>query len=220
LSACEQELKYFWGIGKPTSYPFYTYRWWRSHEWANSAELYQAVYDDWDRVTQLYFTVVDCINVLSMILIIKESSVPRGVQGFNDYQRPRRTLQSTRSVPASVPFVPMVEVYPLPREPYFVTATPLPPADAPPPAETIAWDSGPPAETWDDTSDDWAAQMKEAVRVALAKLEFVRRWVGKIRKQMPWYKSIPIERIPPAQDPAQNPFGDVSPPNLPWQNGN
>jgi hypothetical protein len=219
LFHCHQWLRYYWGFGKPTSYPFYLYRWWRSHEWNNSQELYQAVFDDWDNITAIYFKVCDCINVLSQILLITEPVPTRGAAGAFVYPKPSRQKKANTSYPSAVPFEAMLEVLPFAREPWLQTPPPAPPPEALPASEAIAWDNGATEVPWDDGNEsEWYA-MQEAVRVALAKLEFVRRWVGKIRRQMPWYRSVPIEKIPPAQDESLNPFVDEPKPldpELPW----
>jgi hypothetical protein len=209
LFNCHQWLKYYWGFGKPANPSGYIYFWWRSQQWPNSTLLYQAVYDDWDNITALYFKILDCINVLSEIMLINEVAPARGVAGPWVYTKPSRTKKTTKSYPSAVPFEPMIEVLPFPREPFLTTPPPPATEEAVPVAEDIPWDSGPPGESWDDEdSDDWAAQMREGVRVALAKLEFVRRWIGKIRKQMIWYRAMPIEKLAPQNDESQNPFDD------------
>jgi hypothetical protein len=216
LYNCQQWLKYYfgllnrWGIS-----PFY-YGAWRQQQWPNPKVLWQTVYDDWDNVTALFFRIVDCVNVLQMILLINEVKPPRGTRGALSGANFRQSKQANSTYPGAVPFVPMLEIYPIPREPFLFTPDPAPPVVENPPVEDIAWDGGAPDVAWDEGNEsEWYA-MQEAVRVALAKLEFVRRWVGRIRRQMPWYRSVPIEKIPPSQDEIINPIDDPTKEKLPW----
>ncbi len=176
------------------------------------------IYNDWDFVTGLYFKIADCINVLNSILVIDEPKDPEkstqilGKWIFYDEPAP------IQSVPLSVPVTPFYEVYPVGRDPYFSTL----PTENPPeadealaPVEDIPWDSGP---SFDESDDEtYQNSMRESVKNALAQLEFVRRWIGKIRRRVPWYRLIQIEQLAPQQDEAQNPFtGEpIEPPRWP-----
>jgi hypothetical protein len=173
-----------------------------------TAERALDMYNEWDNITAIYFKIVDSINVLSLILLVEEASTPRGKMG--PVQRPNLyySKSANYSYPASVPYVPMIEIYPIDKDPFLTTAQPQPPLDEPE-VEDIPWDSGPEDIPWDEGGEAWAAAMRERVRVALAKLEFVRRWIGKIRKTMIWYRAMPIEKFAPKNDQSQNPFKDA-----------
>jgi hypothetical protein len=216
LFQCQQQLSYLFGdrISQPGGPSFYGR--WRSIPRAVNAELYQIVYDDWDNVTATFFKICDCINVLSQILLVEEAAPNRTEFGVGDPLKiPTTALQPT-SYPAAVRFEAMLEVIPFEREPYLKTPPPAPPPENVPAAEDIAWDSGPASEQWDDNSEDWGQQMKVAVDTALGKLEFVRRWIGKIRRNMPWYRAYPIEKLAPKRDIAINPISEDQVPDRPF----
>jgi hypothetical protein len=200
LYNCHQWLAYFFSDGG--------YYRWRRQVWPDDATRTALIYADWDNVTEIFFKVVDCYNVLNLILLVHDQPELRGVFGPKSRIKPPSVPMNATSYPASVPYEPFQEIYPFPREPFLTTPEPPAPIDPPPESEVIAWDSGPPEIPWDDGNDSWAYQIKEAVRTALAKLEGVRRLAGKARKLFPWYRKVPIEKIPPQNDEVLNPFDD------------
>jgi hypothetical protein len=218
LFKCQDRLNYFFGFKtRDPSIPDF-YHNWRSHRWNDTEELKAAVYEDWDKITGLLFQTIDCFNVLDQILIVKEPRAVRGTRGPTPKAQLNKVRAQSTTYPSAVPFAAMLEVTPFPKEPYLKTPPPPPPPEPIPQDENIGWDSGPPDEDWTDDDEDWGAQMKEAVRTALGQLEFVRRWIGKIRKQMIYYKNIPFEKLAPEHDEVKNPLTGEDIPDEPFNN--
>jgi hypothetical protein len=208
LFNCQQWLNYYWAFQMPHDPPYHLYSWWRSQAWQIGEELYQAIYDDWDNVTAIYFAIVDAVNVLQMILMLRESRTQGVWSGPLNYLPAPQAKWPVNSYPATVPMMPFYEVYPLAREPWLETPDPIPPDIEIVAAEDIPWDSGGFEAEWGEEEEDWAADFKAAIRTALAKLEFCRQWIGKIRTEMPWYRGMPMEKLAPENDEVKNPFDD------------
>jgi uncharacterized membrane protein len=186
---------------------------WRQQVWNDPDAAKAAIYDDWNNLTETWFRIIDCVNVLSLILVLDEPKQPRGALGKTTYNKLSTIVRPKVSWPPNVPFMPFLEVYPLPREPYLTTPEPPPIIDTPEIETITITDSGKVKDWYMEDDENEAYSIIESVRIALAKLEFLRRWTAKIRKQMPWYRNVPIEKIPPANDDAINPITDRVAPN-------
>ncbi len=213
LFECQQWLKYFWGIG--TTPPQY---WNQSYTWRDSTiyddpNYHTLVYNDWDNMTAVCFRACDCINVLNMILTIKETAPPIGAAGPIYYAGVLPYKSTSPTAPSAIPFELMLEIYPIPADPYYETPDPDPPVIDTYTEEVIEFDSGSAEIDWDSGNDSFAYQVSEMIRNLKARAEFIRRWIGKVREQMPWYKGLPMERLLPEQDETKNPLGPEDIPN-------
>jgi hypothetical protein len=206
LHQSQQWIEYFFGLKDWTGFEAGVYQHWKRGEYPQDMEIGNVVFKDWEQLTATFFRAVDALNVLNMIVMIKEVAPLRGAEGSQWFSRPAGPPYPLPTEPVAIPFTPFLEVYPLAALPYYETprAEPFVPEEIE--EESIEWDSGTPEPVTEGEEDDWAAQFKEAIRTALAKLETVRRWIGKIRRQMPWYRAFPMERLAPNHDESKNPF--------------
>jgi hypothetical protein len=207
LFNCHQWIRYYWGAGSVSGVFGPNYYRWRGLTWNDGEARSNAIYEDWDNLTAVYFKAVDAFNVLQMILLLKEPNINRGVFGPISHDKLGIVAGSPITFPSSVPFTPMLEVYPFQREPFIkteasnVASVAIPEAR---PDEELPFDSGPSDEEEDE---DWQTRFDNATKTVLQKFEFIRRWIGKIRKTMPWYRAMPIEKLSPklSEDP-ENPL--------------
>jgi hypothetical protein len=208
LFHCHQKLLRFYGllpdqVRRSDGAPF-----WNGVLESNELVRANRIYNDWDNFTATVFNIVDAINVLNRILLVDAPTVPGFAPGGVAHYRFRREKQGFGSVPKEVQIQPFYEVYPMDKDPYLTSDLPINEATVAIPEEEAAatvfpWLNFDPSLREEEEED---LDFTKAIKNALAKFEAVRRWIGKIRVQMPWYKAIPIEKLAPGQDEAQNPF--------------
>ncbi len=208
LFHCHQKLLRFYGllpdqVRRSDGAPF-----WNGVLESNELVRANRIYNDWDNFTATVFNIVDAINVLNRILLVDAPTVPGFAPGGVAHYRFRREKQGFGSVPKEVQIQPFYEVYPMDKDPYLTSDLPINEATVAIPEEEEAatvfpWLNFDPSLREEEEED---LDFTKAIKNALAKFEAVRRWIGKIRVQMPWYKAIPIEKLAPGQDEAQNPF--------------
>jgi hypothetical protein len=216
LMNCHQWLCYLRGVDHTPNQFVGWFYWWRDTHHNNDQTLADAIYADWNLVTDCYFKIGDCINVLNSIVLVDE---PKNVAAAtNKVSHPKFDLikRVPVTMPGSVPFTAIIEVYPVDRDPYLFTPPPIPvERDEIPVEEDIPWDSGTGGTGGEADDENYQQAMRNAVRTALAKLEFTRRWIGKIRKQFILYRNLAIEKFAPQNDESQNPLGQpIDPPKI------
>jgi hypothetical protein len=167
------------------------------------------------------FKISDCINVLNSILVIDEPKWKPANNGRYYHPKFGALPTGAPTIPGGVSVVPFMEIYPMDRDPYWDIAY-VPPQEPPEPDEVPAPENLNWVSQWgeDDDEDSASERLRQAVRTALAKLEFTRQWIGRIRKQIAYYRGLPIEKFAPEHDEVQNPFGEpIKPkPLADWDN--
>lgn len=206
LFHCHQWLCYWYNDLSGVTLDRQGYHHWKGGVTTGGVTKAEEMFNDWESWTATIFEVVDCINVLNSIVMDAEPR--RSGKTAPNTSRPAIPVAPRPAVsyPSTVRATAFHEVFPMPAEPSFFT--PEQPTNIASIAIPEAVEEIPEAEfQWVDTSDDDDEfGMLEIIKATLRKLETIRRWIGKIRQQMPWYKGIPIEKIAPAQDDADNPF--------------
>jgi len=190
---------------------------WRGQYITSAQDWADWLYQDWNFLTELLFKVCDCINVLNSILMIDEpkTALAPGQQvnrpHFYEYE------VASESAPPAVGVMPYINIYPIDPNPYLTTPStesPPEPDEMPAPEEDIPFDSGP---GYDDPDDEnYQSALQEAVRTALGKLEFMRKWVLRIARYAPSSRVFPIIDTGPINDQTINPFDGtpIEPPKI------
>jgi hypothetical protein len=209
LFTCHQWLAYYLGVDFQPFPNFGATVFFKEQNYESAAARAQAIYDEWDNITAILFEILDALNVLNEVLIIANPDVvlPYQVKASraqtNLWNYPGRTLPSACNV------VPFQEIYPLPKEPFLFENAPqdVQPDEAPEASYNI-WvpDNEDTSGAYDDGDINLFGYMRDGVNFTLDKLETLRRWIGKIRFQMPWYKGVPMEKLLPGRPTARDPF--------------